>query len=157
MSRARPPDSPDERDPAQLDLAALDDKFAAADVPTPCRPIPDGSYRVEVVDVKLTTTRTTDRPILKWKLRIVGPGTAYQGRLLWKNSGLRTAQNLRWLKHDLRVAGLALAKLSELPMVLGHLVDIELDVTKRTRNGYDDIYFNRRLDGTPGRDPGVPF
>jgi Protein of unknown function (DUF669) len=132
----------DDDDAVEVDLASLDQDFAAAPAPTPTT---DGRYRVRVERVVITTTRTSRRPVVKWMLRIVAP--ACQGRLLWKNSVLGTPDNLRWLKHDLRMCGLDLDKLSDLPSHLAQLLGIELDVTKRTDGDWENIHFNRRVDG----------
>ncbi len=42
-------------------------------------------------------------------------------------------------------AGLELAKFSELAGRLDELLDKTLEVTKRTRGEYTNVYFNRRL------------
>lgn len=145
---------PGEDDLAPFDLTSLDADFAVA--PLPQRPaIPDGHYHVQIVHVELTTTHLAERPILKWQLRICGP--TCHGRSLWKTSHLSSFPNLRWLKHDLQVCGLDLQKLSELPAYLDHLLNVELDITKRTQGQWENVHFNRRLHPGSGHDPTVPF
>jgi hypothetical protein len=65
--------------------------------------------------------------------------------LLWKNSVIASKENVRWLKNDLHACGLDLMKLSELRDYLPQLLDVQLEVTKRTRGDSVNIYFNRRL------------
>jgi hypothetical protein len=133
----------DQTDRRQLDLAALDHDFAAALPLSSPAPIPDGRYHIRVEHVALTTARTSAHPILKWRLRVVGPVAV--GRVLWKNHVLSTANNLRWLKHELHLCGLALERLSDLPNHLDELFGLELEVTKRTRGDWENIHFNRLL------------
>ena len=137
--RHRQPPGPS---PAQVDLRLLDEDYAAAPRPAP-RLVPDGRYDVRVDHVELTTTRTSGRPVLVWRLRILGPQA--QDRLLWKNSVLATPDNLRWLKHDLCLCGLELERLSDLELHLPSLLGVELNVTKRSSGEHENIFFNRRL------------
>jgi hypothetical protein len=81
--------------------------------------------------------------MLKWTLRILAPN--YKGRLLWRNNVMVSSMNIKWLKQDLYTCGLDLAKLSDLPGYLEQLINIKLEVTKRTRGENENIYFNRRI------------
>jgi len=69
--------------------------------------------------------------MLKWTLRILGP--KYVNRLLWRNNVLVSKENIRWLKEELHICGLDLKKLSDLPANLERLLDVKLEVTKRTK------------------------
>jgi hypothetical protein len=148
MSRQRKPANGVHR---QIDLFALDGAFAAAPAPAG-RSIPDGRYHVRVERVELATAQS-GRPILKWRLRVCAPSCA--GSVLWKNH-LVIPENFGWLKHDLRLCGLELDRLSDLPDSLERLIDVELEVSKRTRGRWDNVYFNRRLDPAQPRGSGVP-
>jgi hypothetical protein len=74
---------------------------------------------------------------------------------------MATPENLSWLKTDLFTCGLELEKLSELPENLEKLLDVKLEITKRTRGDNENIYFNRRIvtDDIPDDDPDdeIPF
>jgi hypothetical protein len=122
------------------DLTALDAAFAAAEMPT-ATAVPDGWYTVVVDDVALRHTRRTGRPLLCWKLRIVS--ALFTGRRLWRHQVLGRA-TLGWLKHDLRLCGLALPRLSALPDYLARLRGVQLEVTKQTRDDYAVVLFRRR-------------
>ena len=56
-----------------------------------------------------------------------------------------TQASLPYVKGDLKTLGLELAKFSELAGRLDELLDKTLEVTKRTRGEYTNVYFNRRL------------
>lgn len=124
-----------------IDLSQFDDAFAAA--PAQDEEIPDGKYDVNVEKVELTRAQTSGNPMLKWTLRVLDPD--YDGRLLWRNNVLQSAENAAWLKKDLSKCGLAIEKLSELPGRLAELLDVKLVVTKKTKEEYTNIYINRRL------------
>jgi hypothetical protein len=129
---------------SDLDLAQFDDDFSEAPVEErEFEEIPDGKYQVNVEKVELTRAQSSGNPMLKWTLKILGP--RFAGRLLWRNSVMASKENLKWLKTDLHTCGLEIEKLSELPSRLGDLLDVKLEVTKRTKGENENIYFNRRI------------
>lgn len=150
--------SSDERGAAQevsaTDLATFDEEFEGAPVEdSGFEPLPDGKYQVAVERVELLRSRAGN-PMLKWTLRVLGPQC--QGRLLWRNNVIASAENLKWLKTDLHTCGITLGKLSELPARLPELLDIQLEVTKRTRGENESVYLNKRIAsaGTPSAPAG---
>jgi hypothetical protein len=141
MSHSR---TPGEDDGPEVDLTQFDDAFADAPVEEKeFEPIPDGKYQVNVEKVEITTAKTSGNPMLKWTLRILAP--RFRGRLLWRNNVMATRENIKWLKNDLHVCGLDLQKLSDLPTHLERLLDVKLEVTKRTKGDSENVYFNRRI------------
>jgi hypothetical protein len=127
-----------------IDLAQFDDAFESAEVKDrEFETVPDGKYQVNVERVELTRAKTSGNPMLKWTLRILAP--THKGRLLWRNNVMVSSMNIKWLKQDLHICGLKLAKLSDLPGHLKQLNDIKLEVNKRTRGENENIYFNRRI------------
>lgn len=129
---------------SDLDLAQFDDDFAEAPVEErEFEDVPDGKYQVKVEKVELTRAQSSGNPMLKWTLKILGPKCA--GRLLWRNSVMASKENLKWLKTDLHTCGVVITKLSELPARLGDLLDVTLEITKRTKGENENIYFNRRV------------
>ncbi len=144
---------------SDLDLAQFDDDFAEAPVEErEFEEIPDGKYQVNVEKVELTRAQSSGNPMLKWTLKILGP--RFAGRLLWRNSVMASKENLKWLKTDLHTCGLDIEKLSDLPARLGDLLDVKLEVTKRTKGESENIYFNRRIvveDLAPEDDSLAPF
>ncbi|GAB6095687.1 hypothetical protein JCM14469_19390 [Desulfatiferula olefinivorans] len=127
-----------------MDLAQFDDDFVSADVEEKdFEAVPDGKYQVKVDRVELTRSETSGNPMLKWALKILGP--THKGRLLWRNNVIASKDNVKWLKQDLYTCGLQMDKLSDLPGKLETLLDVGLEVTKRTKNEFENIYFNRRI------------
>ena len=88
----------------------------------------------------------------------------YINRLLWRNSVI-THNTLKYLKTDLHLCGLDLEKLSDLPKQLEKLLDVKLEVMKKTKGANENIFFNSRIanDRTPSKfrqeagDALVPF
>ena len=127
-----------------MDLAQFDDDFVSADVEEKdFEAVPDGKYQVKVDRVELTRSETSGNPMLKWALKILGP--THKGRLLWRNNVIASKDNVKWLKQDLYTCGLQMDKLSDLPGKLETLLDVGLEVTKRTKNEFENIYFNHRI------------
>jgi len=139
-----PTRNPGEDDVPSVDLSRFDNDFADAPVEEKeFDSVPDGKYQVNVDKVEITTAKTTGNPMLKWTLKILAP--RFRGRLLWRNNVMASRENIRWLKNDLHVCGLDLQKLSDLPANLEKLLDVKLEVTKRTKGENENIYFNRRI------------
>ena len=69
--------------------------------------------------------------------------------MLFRSNVMVSQDNIRWLKHDLHVAGLNLQRITDLPTSLQHLLDVQLEVTKRTRGDNENVYFNKRLEQQP--------
>ena len=138
------------RAPDAADLAKFDNDFAEAPVDETTESVPDSKYQVNVDKVEFTNAKSTGNPMLKWTLRILGPN--YVNRFLWRNNVMLTKENIRWLKADLHTCGLDLKK----PANLEKLLDVKLEVTKRTKGDSENIYFNRRivLDDPPAEGSG---
>ena len=140
---------------AAIDLSQFDSEYRRQTVRAESTPesIPDGPYDVRVESVELTKSKTSGQPMLKWMLRIQGP--VHQGRVLWKNRVISQA-SLKWVNAELSICGLEAEPFSDLPKLLPALLGIELQVVKRTNNGFEDIYFNRRVKDQVD-DDGLPF
>ena len=147
-----------------IDLAQFDDdsgvklrRSAATS-----RAFPTASIRWPWRRWRLTEAHTTGNPMLKWTLRVLAP--SHVNRLMWRNS-VFTPNTLKYVKTDLHLCGLDLEKLSDLPRHLSKLLDVKLEVTKKTKGDNENIYFNSRIenDRTPGKfrqeagDALVPF
>jgi hypothetical protein len=146
---------------APVDLSTLDDEYAKTQAaPRDQDTVPDGRFQVNVEKVELTRARTSGNTLLRWQLKILNGPLA--GRLLFKNSVIASPENLKFLKTDLVLCGLELEKLSELPDRLEDLLDVKLDIVKKSRGDNSNIYFNRRIvladtPSAPGPDDITPF
>jgi hypothetical protein len=137
-------DNDNEYGPSDVDLREFDDVFAEAPADSDDRgEIPDGRYQVIVDKVEVTRSKTSNSPMLKWQLRIEDAELA--GRLLWKNSMIATEENVKWLKKEFVTCGFHLEKLSDLQSRLPDLLDLKLEVTKRTKGAHANIYFQRLI------------
>ena len=124
----------------KVDLTAFDDEFNTAEVPSQ-EEVPDGKYQVRIDSVRLEHSQKGD-PMIKWDLIVLSGSQA--GRHIFKNSVI-TAASLPFVKGDLKTVGLVLTKFSELAGRLQALLDVTLELTKRTKGEYANVYFNRRI------------
>lgn len=124
-----------------MNLSHLDDAFQRAkfkDGENSREDVPDGYYDTVVEEVRLGKTPRTGNPMLSWKLRIVSED--FEGRTLNKNR-IITEKSLAFLKDDLERCGLHLAKLSELPRHIEEMFGLKINVLKKTKEQWTDIYF----------------
>ena len=128
----------------QIDLSQWDEEYVNAPVEErDFDSVPDGKYQVIVDKVALTKSQTSGNPMLKWKLKVLGP--KHEGAIIWRNNIIASKNNVQWLKNDLHVCGLDLEKLSDLRINLEKLLNVMLEVTKRTKGDNENVYFNRRI------------
>jgi len=140
-------------DDSGIDLTRLDEAFQRAKLKegeTAREEVPDGYYDTKVEDVRLSKTPRTGNPMLSWKLRIVSED--FEGRTLNKNRVI-TDKTLAFLKDDLEKCGVRLARLSDLPLHLDEMFGLKINVLKKTKDQWTDIYFvkveRQELDNTP--------
>ena len=127
----------------RIDLSHLDEEYVETEVTEQeFTPIPDGKFQVTVERAEIVTTRSTGNPMLKWTLRILGP--TYKDRLLWKNNVLISGL-MEYVKRDLQTCGIHLQGLSELGNHLEELLDLKLEITKKTKGENENIYFNKLI------------
>ena len=123
-----------------VDLTSFDDEFATAEAPE-YDEVPDGKYQARIESVKLESSQKGD-PMIKFDLEVLSGSHA--GRHIFKNSVI-TQASIPYVKGDLKTLGLELSRFSELAGRLEELLDVTLEVTKRTRGDYTNVYFNRRI------------
>lgn len=147
------------------DLSAFDDDYEDVEAPS-YDEVPDGKYQVRIDRVSVSQNQAGD-PMIKWNLLVLSG--QHTGRRIFKNSVI-THKSLPFVKGDLQTLGLKLPKFSELPNHLETLLDQTLEVTKRTKGEYSNVYFNKRISvpagaagfsaadaGDPLDDEDVPF
>jgi len=142
------PPPPYEAPPAPLDLSAFDEEYDAVE-PADNDEVPDGKYQVRVQRVKLDRSQKGD-PMLKWDLVVLSGQHA--SRHIFKNAVI-TQASLPFVKGDLKTLGLEVPRFSELPRHLDELLDLTLEVTKRTKGEYSNVYFNKRIQVPAGAAP----
>lgn len=125
-------------------LSRFDEEFRAETLEE--RPevaaVPDGRYRVIIERADLTQSATSGNPRLYWALRITGPNC--QGRVIGKGHSI-TSSSLKWIKQELHICGIDPEPFSELPGLLENMLGVELEITKRTKDGYENVYFEKKV------------
>lgn len=138
-----------------VDLSKFDQAYALTPALDVFERVPDGRYQTTVENVELGTTKTTGNPMLKWKLRISGP--KYANRILWKNTVI-TDNSLGRVKSELRMCGYSLEKLSPLEGRLLQFQGLELEVTKKSREGGpDDVFIEKNISMNVEAHDELPF
>ena len=138
-----------------VDLSGFDDDYDTAEA-MDSDEVPDGKYQVRIDKVKLDRSQKGN-PMIKWDLVVIAGSQT--NRHIFKNSVITPAA-LGFVKGDLKTLGLNLAKFSELQQRLEELLDVNLEVTKRTRGEYTNVYFNKRIQLAAGALPparDIPF
>ena len=130
----------DEELSGPVDLRQFNDDFDSAEAPS-YDEIPDGKYQVRVETVRLGTSQNGNS-MVKWDLIVLSGSQA--GRHIFKNSVVTKAA-IPFLKGDLLICGVQLQQFSDLNKRLNELLDVTLEVTKRTKGEYNNLYFNRKL------------
>jgi len=144
-------------DNGNVDLSAFDDEFTSAEAPN-FDEVPDGKYQARIDSVRLDRSQKGD-PMIKWDLIVIaGP---HAGRHVFKNSVITPAA-LPFVKGDLKTLGMQLERFSDLSHRLTELLDLTLEITKRTRDEFTNVYFNKRIQiagssPPPPASSGVPF
>jgi hypothetical protein len=149
---------PAQSDPTAGDLARFDEDWTKATAPSAdlYPNVPDGIYDAVIEDAQLTETVSTGRPMVIWRLRILGPQAV--DRVVTKNRVI-TENTLQYLREELDKCRLAVSRLSELPTRLSELAGRPIGIEKRTRDGRSNIYFRRQASRTNQgiTDDDVPF
>ncbi|MEZ6100259.1 MAG: DUF669 domain-containing protein [Pirellulaceae bacterium] len=123
-----------------VDLSDFDDDFSSAESPS-FDEVPDGKYQARIDSVRLDRSQKGD-PMIKWDLIVIAG--QHSGRHIFKNSVITPAA-LPFVKGDLKTVGLELAKFSDLAGRLDEVLDRTMEITKRTRGEYTNVYFNKRI------------
>ncbi|MGD0577937.1 MAG: DUF669 domain-containing protein [Bryobacteraceae bacterium] len=128
-------------DDAPIDLVRFDEAFQRAKLKegeNGQEAIPDGYYDTLVEEVRLTKTPRTGNPMVIWKLRIVSED--FHARTLNKTR-IITEKTLQFLKDDLERCGVHLERLSDLSLHLDEMFGLKINVLKKTKDQWTDIYF----------------
>ena len=142
-SQTRPPGSP------PVDLSEFDEAYEAAEA-VDTSEVPDGRYIVEVQSATVTTGQSGDS-LLKWDLLIIEG--EHSGRHLFKNSVITNA-SLPYIKGELDILGIDPQPFSALAEYIKDAVGARLEVAKRLRGDYVNIYINKRLPDPVDREAG---
>ncbi len=136
-----------------VDLSTFDEDYNQAEAPD-FDEVPDGKYQVRVMKAQLGKSKKGD-PMIKWDLVVLSGQCS--GRHVFKNSVI-TRDSIPFVKGDLKTLGLELPRFSDLANHLEKLLDKTVEVTKRTRDEYTNVYFNKLIDLPTGQPEGpTPF
>ncbi len=119
-------------------LRSLDDAYASAE-PATYADVPDGTYTVRVEHVTLGCSQKGTQ-MLTYDLVVLAGRHAK--RHMFKHAVI-TQESLPYVKRDLQMMGLDLPRISDLPDYLSDMEGLMLQVTKRTKGGFENVYFTK--------------
>lgn len=127
-------------------LNGLQESWEGAEPREGFSPIPDGDYSLRIDTATIEEAKESKRLQVKWAMTVVSPAE-FGNRKLWKYDGLDTVENLEWLKGSLATLEVELPDdISELGEALESLAGSGVDVTVKTKDEYQNVYFNGPID-----------
>ena len=109
------------------------------------QPVPDDKYKVKVVDSRIERSKSSNRLQAVQILQIIKG--KFKDRMLYRYSGLDTAQNISFIKSDLKLLGIKIPKdIMNLSKALESMIDLECKVEIRTKGEFTNIYFQGLLE-----------
>jgi hypothetical protein len=114
------------------------------ETPEPDAPLPDGTYATLLTDAEILRGKQ-DPGQLFLRLEFT---TLEDERMVSILITLTSddAKRMAFTKRTLRRMGFEASRLSDLPEVIGGWVGLPFEVAVSTKNGYRNVYVNRRLD-----------
>lgn len=116
--------------------------------------VPDGTHQAQICRVELKESKTNANPMLEFELDLLGN---YAGRKLWKRCMLTNPDNIKYLKADLYTCGVKIPNINDLndEGVLAMLIGVTLEITKKTKGEFSNVYFNKRITLSPSKGSGL--
>ena len=131
-------------------LQSLNPDYQDAPESQAAAPLPDGEYTVTVNDVELTQP-SEKAPRLEWTLMV-----DELNRRMWKRSAITPAA-LPYLRGDLKLCGVVLDNLADLPRRMNELKGVRLRVNKKSDSKGTNVYFNEYLGRAEMTEEEIPF
>ena len=108
-------------------------------------PVPDGTYQCRIDEAVLSESKNTQRLQVGWTLKILADDQ--EGRMLWKYDGIETEEAMGWFKGALETLELEVPDGEEdIPDVLEAAQGLGVEVTVRTKDEFQNVYFNELID-----------
>jgi hypothetical protein len=144
-----------------FDYAGLEEPYnnATAQTKGDYEDVPDGNYQVKVESVKMKETKESRLPMLTWEFKIIAGEHAK--RKIFKNDVLDPDskwinEKMTYLKTDLSTCGVTLDSIKDIESVLDKLLDVNLEITVKSKGEYQNVYINRKLESSVNADD-IPF
>ena len=129
----------------QSKLKALKKAWKKAEARAGFTPVPDGTYQAKIDGATLEESKTSKRLQVSWALQVVVG--EYEGRKLWKRDGIDDENQLEWFKGALETLELeAPNDIEDIPDVLEEAAGMGVEITVRTKDEFQNIYFNEVID-----------
>lgn len=129
----------------QSQLKKMQKAWGTAEAKSGFVPLDDGTYQVRIDEATIKESKTSKRLQVEWALAVL-TGDA-QGRTVKKFDGIDDEESISWFKGGLeRLEVECPDEILELGEVLESLQGTGAEITVKTRDEYQNIYFNEVID-----------
>lgn len=109
--------------------------------------LPDGKYQTVVHEARVEHSKGTGR--LQFTIVMFVTNGDHTGRVITKCTGLDTPERRQWAGQDVMRMGIDIERISQLPAICPLLVDLNLEVTLKSKEyegtTYQNVFINRVL------------
>ena len=127
------------------ELKILQKKWKKSKAKNILKPVPDGNYSVRVVDSRLEKAKSSDRLQIAQIMQI--QKGKYKDRMLYRYDGLETEENIGYIKGMLKRLEIKIPKkIVKLTSAIEKCIDLECEVTVRTKGEFTNVYINQLTD-----------
>jgi len=102
--------------------------------------IEDGYYSAVIEEMVLKRSKSTNRPMVEWSLRIKKP--RFINRKLWKYSMLDKKISVKIFKKEMKAIGIDLDEVKKTGEKIEEAVGLKVAIRKVTKDEYENIYIN---------------
>jgi hypothetical protein len=138
------------------DLSDYNEAYDNAETNNKYDTVPEGTYQVFVDEVEIKKTKEKRIPMMAWKFKIMSGSS--EGRTLFKNSVIQD-NTIGFIKTDLSICKMELAKFSDILGRLHELLNIKLEVKIVNKGDNQNVYIQRLIEESRGVDDNddIPF
>lgn len=124
------------------ELKLLQGKWAKSKARNIMEPVPDGKYVAKIVDNRLERSKSSSRLQVVTVMQIIKG--KFEGRMVYKYSGLETENNISFLKTDFKKIGIKLPKnIVNITKTLEETIDKVIAIEIRTKGEFTNIWMNQ--------------
>jgi len=124
------------------ELKLLQGKWAKSKARNILEPVPDGKYTAKIVDNRLERSKSSNRLQVVTVMQIIKG--KFEGRMVYKYSGLESENNISFLKSDFKKIGIGIPKnIVNLTKTLEETIDKVIGIEIKTKGEYTNIWFSQ--------------
>lgn len=127
------------------ELKQLQKKWKKSKAKASQEPVPDNNYQVRIIDCRLERSKNSNRLQVAQTMQVLNG--KFKDRIIYRYSGIETAESLGYLKGELRKLDIKVPKnIINLTRTLEEIIGIDCDITVKTKGGFTNTYINSRAE-----------